>query len=90
MRNVGLFEKMGREVEKFKQNAQEAAEEHKRETATDDGGEDCPVCTEPVPADATECPNCGTDIESYDDSGDVDLPTDVTAEESADAENERE
>jgi hypothetical protein len=91
---MGLFEKMGREVEKFKQNAQEAAEEHKQET-TDDGGDggdgdsgddhkECPVCIEQIPADATECPNCGTDLENYteesvdmadiESDGDVELP----------------
>ena len=81
---MGLFEKMGREVEKFKQNAQDAAEEHRQETEDDgdDGGENggtdteaCPVCTEAIPADAAECPNCGTDLESYEDEP-VDLPDD--------------
>lgn len=64
---MGLFEKMGREVEKFKQNAEEAAEEHRAESDDDGDYQECPVCIERIPADATECPNCETDLESYTD-----------------------
>jgi len=53
---VGLFEKAGRSVEKFKQSAMDAAE--------DDGSADCPECGEAVSADASECPNCGTALDA--------------------------
>lgn len=53
---MGLFEKAGRSVEKFKQSAMDAAE--------DERSDDCPECGESVPADASECPNCGTALDA--------------------------
>ncbi|WP_328765651.1 zinc-ribbon domain-containing protein [Haloarcula rubra] len=54
MPSVGFFEKAGREVEKFKQTASEAAEDHRTP--------ECPACGESVPDDVEECPECGADL----------------------------
>ncbi|MFB6205635.1 MAG: hypothetical protein ABEJ05_03780 [Haloglomus sp.] len=53
---MGLFNRLGRGVEKFKQDAMAAAEETK-------GGE-CPTCDTVLTADQVpgECPECGTDV----------------------------
>ena len=53
---MGLFNRLGRGVEKFKQDAKEAAEETK-------GGE-CPNCETTLTADQIpgECPECGTEL----------------------------
>jgi len=48
---MGLFEKAGRHVERFKQRASEAARE-----AAD---HECADCGEPLYADAETCPECG-------------------------------
>jgi len=57
---MGLFNRLGREVEKFKQNAQEAAEEAK-------GGR-CPECdATPGEQAGNECPECGATLETADD-----------------------
>jgi rRNA maturation endonuclease Nob1 len=48
---MGLFEKLGRGVESFKQQAEDASEE----TAS----RQCIDCGEAVYAERTECPECG-------------------------------
>jgi uncharacterized paraquat-inducible protein A len=57
---MGLFNRLGREVEQFKQNASDAAEEQKKPS--------CPACEAALPADflddlPADCPECGTTLE---------------------------
>ncbi|WP_246986145.1 hypothetical protein [Halorientalis marina] len=61
---MGLFNRLGREVEQFKQTASDAAEENK--------GPQCPACDAALPADflddlPADCPECGTTLEPADD-----------------------
>lgn len=55
---MGLFEKLGRRVGRFEQEAKAAAEAH--------GTVECPACEEHVDADAEECPECGADLNAPD------------------------
>lgn len=50
---MGLFNRLGREVEQFKQSAKQAA----------DGGHDyrCEVCDARFSTEYTECPDCGAE-----------------------------
>jgi rRNA maturation endonuclease Nob1 len=50
---MGLFEKLGREVEEFKQNAKRAADESSEYR--------CRSCGERFHLDHDECPECGSD-----------------------------
>lgn len=63
---MGLFEKFGRKVERFKQAAEEAA---------DDAAEyRCADCEAALPADVEECPECGSAdvVRASEESGDED------------------
>jgi len=64
---MGLFNRLGREVEQFKQSASEAAEEQKRPQ--------CPACEAALPEDflddlPADCPECGTTLEPAESDGD--------------------
>jgi len=61
---MGLFENLGRKVESFKQQAEEAAEETTSDEATseEDALGECADCGEPVAVDRSECPSCGGDV----------------------------
>lgn len=50
---MGLFENLGRKVEAFKQQAEEAS----KETAT----RECADCGELVYTDREDCPECGSE-----------------------------
>ncbi|SFS00683.1 hypothetical protein SAMN05216559_2392 [Halomicrobium zhouii] len=50
---MGLFEKLGREVEEFKQNAKQAAEA--------EADYRCRDCEAQFHHDYDECPECGSD-----------------------------
>jgi uncharacterized paraquat-inducible protein A len=57
---MGLFNRLGREVEQFKQSASDAAEEQKKPA--------CPSCEASLPEDflddlPADCPECGTTLE---------------------------
>jgi ribosomal protein L40E len=51
---MGLFEKLGRRVGQFEQEAKAAAEEH--------GTVECGVCGARVDVEAETCPECGADL----------------------------
>ena len=50
---MGLFENLGKKVERFKQQAEEAANE--------DASHVCADCSEPLYADRDRCPECGSE-----------------------------
>jgi len=53
---MGLFNRLGREVEQFKRTAEAAAAETT--------GSECPACETTLPADfdGERCPECGADL----------------------------
>lgn len=51
---MGLFENLGRKVERFKQAAEDAAEE--------EASHRCEDCGEPYYTDQDACPECGGDV----------------------------
>jgi len=67
---MGLFEEVGRRVERFKQRASEAAAE--------EAEYECTACGQRLYADAEACPECGAEtVESLDtDTPDSDAETD--------------
>lgn len=56
---MSLFRKIGRRVERFKQDIESAADEHSRD--------ECPECGQPLAEEQTTCPNCGAEIDLDDD-----------------------
>jgi hypothetical protein len=70
---MGLFEEVGRRVERFKQRASEAAAE--------EADYACGACGERLFADADTCPECGAAaVESLDDEGEDASDPDRTAD----------
>lgn len=64
---MGLFNRLGREVEQFKQTASDAAEETKQP--------ECPACEASLPEGfldslPADCPECGTTLEPTGDETD--------------------
>lgn len=60
---MGLFEKLGRSVESFRQQAADASEE----TAS----RRCVDCGEPVYTDRSDCPDCGGETVAVNDGDDA-------------------
>lgn len=56
---MSLFRKIGRQVERFKQDVESAAEDNTRK--------ECPECGQPLAKDQTTCPNCGAELGPEDD-----------------------
>lgn len=59
---MGLFERLGRGVESFKQQAEDASEAS--------ASRQCPDCGEAVYADRPDCPECGSDLVTADTDAD--------------------
>ncbi len=59
---MGLFEKLGREVESFKQQAEDASEAAASHRCVD--------CGEPVYTDRSDCPECGGETVAEDSDAD--------------------
>lgn len=56
---MSLFRKIGRRVERFKQDVEDAA--------TEDRSPECPECGQPLAEDQTTCPNCGASVPADED-----------------------
>ena len=56
---MSLFRKIGRRVERFKQDVESAAE--------GDTSKNCPECGQPLAEGQTTCPNCGAEIPADED-----------------------
>lgn len=61
---MGLFEKLGRNVERFKQDAKAAADES--------AAYECLACGARLHAEHEECPECGSDDVAETDEGAAD------------------